>query len=139
VWKVPVEGGPAVQVTKLGGREAFESSDGKFVYYAKDNDSSGLWRVPSEGGDETKVLDPIRQGSWALFEQGVYFINQQVRPRQSQEFFSFVTGRTTQVAKIEKELLWTGPSLTVSADGRWILYVQVDQVESDIILIENFS
>ena len=31
VWKAPAEGGAAVQVTKNGGREAFESPDGKFV------------------------------------------------------------------------------------------------------------
>ena len=35
VWKAPAAGGEAVQVTKKGGVVAFESPDGKFVFYAK--------------------------------------------------------------------------------------------------------
>jgi Tol biopolymer transport system component len=33
IWKAPAQGGAALQVTKKGGREAFESFDGKFAYY----------------------------------------------------------------------------------------------------------
>src|SRR3989442_8578971 len=32
IWKAPAQGGLAVQVTKSGGYEAFESPDGKLVY-----------------------------------------------------------------------------------------------------------
>jgi hypothetical protein len=39
---------------------------------------------------------------------------------------------------MEKGLYWSGPSLAVTADGRWILYVQTDQTEGDIMLVENF-
>jgi Tol biopolymer transport system component len=138
VWKAPSEGGPAVQVTKLGGREAFESLDGRFVYYAK-GDVPGLWRVPVDGGEEVKVLDQVRQGAWAVWEQGVYFVNPDARPHLSVEFYSFATHRTTRVAPIAKELFWGAPNLATTGDGRWILYVQVDQTESDIILVENFS
>ena len=35
VWKVPAAGGQAVQITKRGGFAAFESQDGKSLYYAK--------------------------------------------------------------------------------------------------------
>jgi hypothetical protein len=35
--------------------------------------------------------------------------------------------------------LGSGPNLATTTDGRWILYVQVDQTESDIMLVENFS
>ena len=139
VWKAPVAGGPAVQVTKQGGREAFESPDGKFVYYSKGADIFGLWRVPVEGGEEGKLLDHVTQGFWAVLEQGIYFINLQVRPHPAIEFFNFATGRTTQIATVDKALLWAGPGLAVSPDGRWILYVQVDQVESDIMLVEHFK
>ncbi len=61
VWKLPSEGGPAVQVTRKGGREAFESPDGKSVYYHK-RDVPGIWRVPVEGGEEAQVLDAGNQG-----------------------------------------------------------------------------
>jgi Tol biopolymer transport system component len=138
VWRVSAEGGQAAQVTKKGGREAFESPDGRFVYYSKEN-VSGLWRMPAEGGEEVQVLDQVRQGFWAVWAQGVYFVNPEARPHPAIEFYDFATGRTTPVATIEKEFFWNGPSLAATADGRWILYVQTDQTESDIMLVENFS
>lgn len=138
VWKAPAEGGPAVRLTKGGGREAFESTDGRFIYYAKEN-VPGLWRMPAEGGDEVKVLDQVRQGAWAVWEQGVYFLNPEARPHLSIEFYSFATERTSRVITFEKEMFWSGPGLTATADGRWILYAQNDQTESDIMLVENFS
>jgi dipeptidyl aminopeptidase/acylaminoacyl peptidase len=139
VWKAPAEGGPAVQVTKGGGREAFESPDGRFIYYAKDENVPGLWRLPAEGGEEVKVLDHVRQGAWAMCDQGVYFVNPEARPRPSIELYDFATGRTARVGAIERELFGSGPNLAATADGRWILYVQLDQTESDIMLVENFS
>ena len=46
---------------------------------------------------------------------------------------------STQKEAIGKELLRSAPCLSATADGRWILYVQVDQTESDIMLVGNFS
>ena len=99
----------------------------------------GLWRVPAEGGEEVKVLDRVRQGAWAVWERGVYFVSPESRPRPSIELYDFATGRTARVGTIEKELYGSGPNLATTADGCWILYVQLDQTESDIMLVENFS
>jgi Tol biopolymer transport system component/predicted Ser/Thr protein kinase len=138
IWKVPAEGGEAAQLTRQGGREAFESSDGKSVYYSKGFGIPGIWRVPVEGGEELQILDDALQGFWALVDQGIYFINLKATSHPTIEFFNFATGRTTQISQVEKELQLVYPSLAVSPDGRWLLYVQVDTLESDIMLIENF-
>jgi len=138
LWKVPAEGGQAVQVTRQGGREAFESFDGKFVYYTKGFGLPGIWKVPVAGGDEIRVLDEALQGFWALLDKGIYFVNLKATPHATIEFFNFATGRTTQIAVVEKELQLVYPSLAVSPDGRSLLYVQVDSFESDIMLAENF-
>ena len=69
----------------------------------------------------------------------MYFVNPEARPRPPIEFYSFATERTTRVITIEKELVWSGPSLTATADGQWILCAQNDLTESDIMLVENFS
>ncbi len=67
IWKVPSTGGQAVQVTKRGGREAVESTDGKFVYYSKGFDIAGLWKVPADGGgDEALILNGPIQGKWSV-------------------------------------------------------------------------
>ena len=136
IWKVPSEGGQAVQVTKNGGDEAFESPDGKWLYYIKPDNRSGLWRVPVEGGEETlahELLKPVVLRGWAVVEEGIYF----VKPDRAIAFFDFAMERVTQLAALEQRALWpTG--LTVSPNGRKILYTQVDLGGGDIMLLENF-
>ncbi len=138
VWKAQAEGGAAVQVTKKGGREAFESPDGKFVYYSKQSGISGIWRVPVEGGEETQVLEQGEQGHWAVLEQGLCLLNRTATPQPAIEFFNFATRRLARIAALPKEARTPGNGFAVSPDGRWVLYVQVDRVESDILLVENF-
>jgi len=138
VWKAPADGGQAAQVTRQGGREAFESFDGNFVYYAKGFGIPGIWRVPVAGGEETLVLDEPVLGLWALLDKGIYFVNLKATPHATIDFFNFATGSTMRVAAIEKELQLTSPTLAVSPDGRWLLYAEVDNFESDIMLVENF-
>jgi len=140
VWKAPAEGGLAVQVTKQGGFAAFESPDGRLLYYAK-FDSPGLWKMPVEGGVESLVLDQLQTGywgAWAVADRGIYFINPEATPRAAIEFFSFAARRITRIALLEKEPAKFSPNLALSPDGRSILYTQLDQSGNDIMLVENF-
>ena len=139
VWKVPAMGGEPVQVTKRGGYVAFESSDGKSVYYAKDQSSPGIWRVSVDGGEEVPVLDSVAGywGNWAVGLDGIYYIEPETKNGAAIEFFSFATRRITEVASLGKvSVSWVG--FAVSPDGQWALYTLVDQEGSDIMLVENF-
>jgi hypothetical protein len=71
-------------------------------------------------------------------DRGIYFINSDSKPRATIEFFSFATSRVTSVATIVKEPINWASNLAISPDGRWILYTQLDQSDSDIMLMENF-
>jgi eukaryotic-like serine/threonine-protein kinase len=138
VWKMPAEGGKAVQVTKGGGFAAFESYDGKTLYYAKERTVPGLWKVPVEGGEETLVLEQLGAGLWGywgLTQDGIYFYNARTH---AIEFFSFATHKVTKVATPERDPNFYDSGLSVSPDGRWILYAQVDVAASHIMLVENF-
>ena len=140
VWRMPAEGGSAVQITQNGGFAAFESPDGQFVYYAKFTEP-GIWRVPVEGGEETLVLDLLQPGLWgywAVVDEGIYFLNAEAEPRPAIEFYRFATRRVIPIAALEKEPVLGDPGLAVSPDGRWLLYAQRDQEASDIMLVENF-
>jgi eukaryotic-like serine/threonine-protein kinase len=140
IWKMPAEGGEAIQVTKQGGFEGSESPDGKFLYYAKRN-VPGLWKIPTEGGEETLVLDLHKAGFWrywAMADQGIYFATAESPLRPVIEFLSFATGQVTEIATLEKPIVQWFPGFAVSPDGRWILFAQLDQSGSDIILLENF-
>jgi Tol biopolymer transport system component len=135
VWKVPPQGGHAVQVTKKSGGEAFESPDGKTLYYISDFDVRGLWKVPVGGGEETLVLEKRGLGFleyWSPTDEGIYFYNARTGDI---EFFSSATHRITQIAKPGRVGV---EGLAVSPDGRWILLAQEDQDTINIMLVDNF-
>jgi hypothetical protein len=109
VWKIPAEGGEAVQVTRKGGHIAFESLEGKFVYYAKPTSGGSVWRVPVNGGEEISVLESptIPADWWRIVNEGIFFVDLQQTPKRRHKwfvkFFSFDTRRVTQIAPLEKE------------------------------------
>ena len=139
VWKVPSTQGPAVQVTHHGGFAAFESPDGKFVYYAKGPIVPGLWRVPARGGEETEVISSLEAGYWgywAVVETGIYYLDTTTKPGIN--FFHLADHRTVRVFDLEHRPAREAPGLTVSSDGRSILYTQLDEFSRDIILVDHF-
>jgi Tol biopolymer transport system component len=141
VWKVPADGGRAVQVTKNGGLSGLESTDGKFLYYAKGSDPKSIWKVPVDGGQETQIIQSLVSAvDFAVVDRGIYFIPaQSARSNLSSsiQFFSFETAKIMPIATTEKRAAY---GLTISPDGRWILYTQHDQSPaSELMLVENFQ
>ncbi len=141
IWKIPAEGGRAIQVTRGGGFEAFESPDGKLLYYAKES-TPGLWSVPVDGGSETLVLNSVRHFWWAIADPGIYFVTSGGSPNPDApsqlNFYSFGTRTVAHVGTIEHELSTDTNSLAVSRDGRQLLVVHLDQPGSDLVLVDNF-
>jgi eukaryotic-like serine/threonine-protein kinase len=141
IWKMPAAGGQAVQLTRQGGFDNMESPDGKFLYYAKGRGLSGIWRVPTTGGEETLVLDTQHAGfwrQWEVVEQGIYFVTAETPNRPLIQFFSFATGKSIIVFALDKPLPGTLSGLSVSSDGRRLLWAQADLTSSDLMLMENF-
>jgi Tol biopolymer transport system component/DNA-binding winged helix-turn-helix (wHTH) protein len=138
LWKIPAEGGDSVRVTRNGGTNGFESSDRKFIYYAKGRYGTGLWKIPTEGGDETQVLDSlVGLQDFVVVEAGIYFIPTPAAGAASSSinFLSFASGKIRPVAPTDRP---AGGGLTVSPDGRWILYTQLDHDVSELMLVESF-
>lgn len=142
IWKVPEAGGEeAVQVTRRGGFEAFEAPDGKTLYYTKGRGPGGIWQMPVAGGEERQVPELLGAGYWrywAVLDDGIYFVAPAASARPALKFLSFATRRVTQLGVLARDPLQGPPGLTVSPDGRRILYAQTDQSISDIMLVENF-
>jgi Tol biopolymer transport system component len=139
IWKAPVHGGTALQVTRKGGAEAFESSDGKFVYYANAG-STGIWKVPVAGGEEMQALDHASESLWALTEDGIYFAEINSSKVPVLKFYRFATRQTEIFREFSKDtrLQLYSTAFSVSPDGQWILYTQLDQESSDLMLMENY-
>ncbi len=139
IWKAPVLGGAAIQVTKKGGTEAFESYDGKFVYYAK-HGSPGIWKVPVRGGEETQFLDRGLESLWALTDYGIYFAEMNSSALPVIKFYRFSTHQAEIFKEFPRATQFdsTSTAISVSPDGQWIIYTQLDQASSDLMLMENY-
>jgi Tol biopolymer transport system component len=145
VWRIPSHGGEAIQVTKNGGYMPQESPDGKLLYYVRRFSTGPLYRMPVQGGEEAQVIDAIAARSYAITNEGIFFMLP-IGPAETQEyyevnssntlrFFSFATGQTSVVATLQKPLQL---GITVSSDGKSALYSQLDRLEEDLMLVENF-
>jgi eukaryotic-like serine/threonine-protein kinase len=139
VWKVPAGGGEAeaVQVTRNGGETAFESLDGKSLYYTKEFlRPSALWKMPLSGGAESQVLPSVRWRGFTLTNDGIYFVPEQgTFENSSIQFLSFATNKVNTVIPMSGRF---AEGLSVSPDGRFLLFSQFDQRGTDLMLVENF-
>jgi Tol biopolymer transport system component len=148
IWKVPANGlespsNPAIQVTHGGGYAAMESPDAKYLYFTKSRENSALWRKgiqESIDAGEEPVSVPLQEwGQWTCGPNGIFFFywpehyHQDVRLK----FLDLVTKRIHELARIEKPIIG-GRNLTLSPDGRYVAYSQIDNSGSDIMLVENF-
>ena len=139
IFKVPVEGGAAIQITTGEGMAPRVSSDGGRIYYSRLREV-GIWSVSTGGGDERRLPGLPRvpidfRYAWALSASGVYFINSV--PRLGIDFLDFTSGRITHIVDLHgRPAPWS--NLAISKDGRRLLYTQIDSIASDIMLIDNF-
>jgi dipeptidyl aminopeptidase/acylaminoacyl peptidase len=138
IWKVPIGGGPPVQVTTGGAVRAWESSDGRFLYYSTSRPA--LWRMPVGGGTSDLVLEFPRNtawgGEWVPATKGIYWMNFDAQPRPSIEFFDFATWHVTRVFTPPGDYD-VGGGFSVSKDESWLVFGQRDYFTSDIMMIDQ--
>ena len=134
LWKVPKEGGQAVQVTRSGGYIAYESPDGKHIYYTKwvpDSQPQRLFRMPAEGGESTLILPKLANiMDYAVTAKGIYFSPD----AKAIQFLDLATGRVSTLAVLEKPL----GSLCASPDDAYVVWSQTDKDARDLMLVEGF-
>ena len=138
VWKISVAGHAfPVQVTKNGGLSPVESSDGRFLYYAK-YEAGGVWRMPLEGGEETRVLNEAGGPDWpdwALTERGIYFLRDHEPGPDTIQFLDFASKKIIPIFSLDKGAGW---GLSMSGDAKSIFYVQSEFAEANLMLVKNF-
>lgn len=144
IWKIPSEGGKAVQLTQNGGSSGLESHDGEYFYYINQggeparNGWGQIWRVPSQGGDEEIVFaGSAHTHRLAIGDAGLYY--HPAAPADgpwSIDYLDFSTGQTRTVVDLGREPF---SGLSLSPDGRSLLYSRVESRESDLMLVEDFE
>jgi eukaryotic-like serine/threonine-protein kinase len=141
IWKVPSSGGPATQVTRDGGHFALESPDGKWLYF--DVAGGVLRRMPVEGGEATDFVRDLGDASigrtmppFTVTAKGVYYL---AIPAQQKgaliRFISHADGEPKTLGSIARK---PAAGLSISPDGRFLLFSQFDQSAAELVLVDNF-
>jgi len=139
VWKVPSDGGHAVPVAGPASSWPIESPDGQYVYFSRD---FRLWRVGTDGTGEQQIQGMPRVAYWgealSPFGSGIYFL-QYTNNKPEIDFFDLSTQKIRRAFVPEKPVYpWIG-GLPVSSDGKWLLFPQLDEMISDVMMIENWK
>jgi len=136
IWRIPSVGGSAIQVTKNGGFSAQESPDAKFLYVWVDGGT--IWRMRPSGEKTTRILQGVPVFAWwRVAPGGIYFIDASTMPALV-KFFDMATERVKTITTLDLGYPTPPYGFAISPVGPWILFKRVDQVASDIMVVENF-
>jgi Tol biopolymer transport system component len=140
IWKTPSEpSGSAEQVTTGGGMVALESADGHWLYFTKYGES-GIWRRATSGGPERKVFDRLSDGSqnyWTLGGGSLYSLSDQ-GSQSSLQRIDPQTGHT-QTVHVLKHDPTPFAGLSITPDGKLIVFAELARASSDLMLVEHFQ
>jgi Tol biopolymer transport system component/tRNA A-37 threonylcarbamoyl transferase component Bud32 len=155
IWKMPRQGGAPVQITRDGGFESIESVDGRTLYFVRARAVGGLWSMAVAGGEAQPVagLEAASGGRWDVTTDGVCFLGAGTaastsadsqssagdRVSQPIRCWNAKTGKSTEMAIVNKPVVATPPVLSVSRDGRRFYWHQTDHRDADLVLVEGFK
>jgi Tol biopolymer transport system component len=141
IWRVPLAGGTEEQVTHTGGGRCEEAADGKTLFFQRATVwDSPLLAVSLASGQERTVIDCVPRFSYALGQAGIYHLSCGGDPRAVPLWLrDTASGRDRLLGTLERPATVRGlMGLTVSADGKTILYTKQIGEGNDLVLIENF-
>ena len=137
IWKVPSKGGHAIQLTKNTSWWPVESPDRLYVYFSRDN---WIWRVRTDGTQEQQVQGMPRMAyweAWTPFREGIYFVAK-ADGKDRIDYFDLDTKQVRPIHVMDKPAPNFMGALSVSSDGRWLLFAQGDEFSSDLMMVENW-
>jgi Tol biopolymer transport system component/DNA-binding winged helix-turn-helix (wHTH) protein len=115
-----------------------ELFDGTVLYFADRPANTGLREISLQGAFPESTVEgvpPILSANlWAIVQGGIYFVPADA-PR-SLRYFNFASSKVSEIFRLDKDF---AQGLSVSPDGRWLLYSQLDEEYSDIMLVDHFN
>lgn len=140
IWSQSLDGGAPRQITQNRGFAAQESSDGRWLYYSKP-DSEGVFRMPSEGGEEQAVLPSLPAAFWGAWtldgDRILYFApppGDKTGDSNELRLFDPSTGKSSVVTTTRfPPVRWDG-ALAISPDRHYALVALLEREGSEIHL-----
>lgn len=137
LYRIPIGGGKATLLYKGVAINASESEGGT-IFFADAFENANIRRL-DPGHNETLPLPDmprVRFGTaWQLTQSGIYFDDAASKNAALISYHDFATRSTRRIAELQRQIVpWT--PLSISPLDRSIIYSQVDDAESDIMIAE---
>jgi hypothetical protein len=136
-----------MQVTEVDGHWPRESPDGKWLYFSDKQNESVISRVPGSKGTGAPpgvvaIIDRSNKAQsegWAATEDELVFIGRPDGARPAAiRAYNLTTGKIRPILDLTEVFLDRGDiSLSVSKDGKSILYAQLDRSGSNVVVAEK--
>jgi len=135
IWRVPAAGGVEERITRSGGYYARESIDGRTLFFLRRwGDPSPLLAQPVAGGPEREIAKCVL--TFEVGPAGLYSMECSDTWPQAPVFLRDpATGKGRLLGKLERVQFG---DMTVSPDGKTILYTRAVGEGTDLMMIDNF-
>jgi Tol biopolymer transport system component len=114
-----------------------ESPDGKSIFYTRREGTGPLFNLTLGGGSERQVEKCVFSRALASTPSGLYYIGCADGPQAPLYRLDIASGQRRHVGQLERGQ-GVVMGLTISADGKTILYGREVPWSSDLMMIENF-
>ena len=136
LYRIPSSGGPAERFTEHLSTYCVVIAD-RLIFNVQEPDGVVLWSKPVGGGPQAplEAMPKVRyEDSWAATATGIYFTDSTSKP-VNVNFYEFASRRTRRLMTLKQAPIpGGGPGISVSSDGRWLLYGQSGDESSEIML-----
>jgi serine/threonine protein kinase/Tol biopolymer transport system component len=137
LWRVRVADGQRELVVRAAGAFQLESTDGKSLLYQSRAGDAPLM-MKSIGDRQPRQLVPcVGQGQYGVHGSEIYYCPCSTRPDTPLHAINPSTGHDRFVGTLESGNVYWG--ISVSPDGKTILYDRRVSTGADLMLIENFK
>jgi len=136
LYRFPSSGGPAELITSRPAYNAVALAD-RLVFSVLDAKGITLWSKRSASDREQPIEGMPRlsySDAWTANAKGIFYTDSSVA-QPTVNFYDFAARTSRVVATLKTSPIpGGGLGIAVSSDGRWLLYPQVDDLQSDIML-----
>ncbi len=136
LYRFPVSGGSGELVTSRPAYYPMVIAE-RLIFGVMEAAGVVLWTKPVAGGAESPLERMPRLSyadAWTANATGLYYTDSSANPI-TVNFHDFATGTTRPIMTLKKgPVPAAGYGIAVSSDGRYLLYTQVDELQSEIML-----
>lgn len=136
LYRIPSAGGRAERVAEHSSYSVVAAD--RLIFNVTEPDGVVLWTKPIGGGAQQRLenMPKLRyEDAWAATAKGIYYTDSSSKPA-TVNVYEFTTRTTRRLMTLKQTPVpGVGPGIAVSPDGRWLLYTQVDDEQSEIMLV----